>query len=335
LSKKVLITGGTGFLGAYIIRELVEKGYSVRAIRRNASLPFFIPTAIFDQVEWVPGDILDVESLNDAMPGVDAVIHAAAKVSFDSKDTSTLYRINTEGTANVVNMALENNIQRFVYVSSVAALGRTAYGEVVNEEKKWQANKLNTTYAISKHYAEMEVWRGMGEGLNTVVINPATILGFGDWNTSSCAIFKNVYKEFPWYTNGINGFVGVEDVAKATVLLMESQYSGERFIAVGDNWSFHQLLNTIADGFGKKRPHKEATPFIGALAWRVEKLKSLVSGQKPLLTRQSARIAQSKTHFDNSKILKALPSYSFTPLAQTIDNACSKYLSQESIVGSR
>jgi nucleoside-diphosphate-sugar epimerase len=294
LSKTVLITGGTGFLGAYTIAKLVENGYSVRAIRRNTSLPFFISTSIFDKVEWVPGDILDVESLNDAMQGMDAVIHVAGKVSFHGRDTAALYRINTEGTANVVNMALENNIQRFVHVSSVAALGRTANGEVVNEEKKWETSKLNTTYAISKHYAEMEVWRGMGEGLNTVIVNPATILGYGDWNSSSCAIFKNVYKEFPWYTTGINGFVDVEDVARA-----------------------------------KKRPHREATPFIGSLAWRMEKMKSMVSGKKPLLTRQSARVAQSKTHFDNRKILKALPTFAFTPLAQAVDNACAKYLSRE------
>jgi dihydroflavonol-4-reductase len=326
LPNKVLVTGGTGFLGAYIIRELVEKGYQVRAIRRHDRLPFFIPTHIFDKVEWLTGDILDVESLSAAMREMDYVIHAAAKVSFDAKDTADLYSVNIEGTANVVNMALEHNVRRLVHISSVAALGRTANGELVNEEKKWQSGKLNTTYAISKHYGEMEAWRGMGEGLDTVIINPSTILGYGDWNTSSCAIFKNAYKEFPWYTNGINGFVGVEDVAKATVLLMESNYSGERFIATSDNWSFQQLLNTMADRFGKKRPHKKATPWIGSIAWRVEKVKSLVSGQKPLLTRQSALVAQSKTHFDNSKLLKALPSFSFMPLTQTIDNACERYL---------
>ena len=98
----------------------------------------------------------------------------------------------------------------------------------------------------------MEVWRGIGEGLNAVIVNPSTILGYGDWNNSSCALFKNAYKEFPWYTNGINGFVAVEDVAKATVLLMESGISNERFIINGDNWSFKKLFNSMATGFGKK-----------------------------------------------------------------------------------
>lgn len=326
---KILVTGGTGFIGAYIIKELVEKGYTVRAIRHSKEVPFFIPAHIKNAVEWVAGDILDVTSLADAMEGMDAVIHAAAKVSFGDKEKRSLYKINIEGTANVVNMALEKNIQRFVHISSVAAIGRTVTGETVTEEKKWQTGKWHTSYAISKFYAEMEVWRGAAEGLNVVVVNPSTVLGYGDWNTTSCAIFKSVYNEFPWYTKGINGFVGVQDVAKATVLLMESDHSNERFIVNSDNWSFQQLFNTIADGFGKKRPHKEATPFLGSIAWRTEKLKALFSGKKPLLTRESARVAQSITYFDNSKILKALSGFSFTPLAQAIQKDCEQYIANK------
>jgi nucleoside-diphosphate-sugar epimerase len=151
------------------------------------------------------------------------------------------------------------------------------------------------------------------------------VLGYGDWTSSSCAIFKNVYNEFPWYTTGVNGFVGVEDVAKATVLLMESSASRERFIVNSENWSFQQLLNTIADGFEKKHASKEATRFIGGIAWRLEKLKSKFSGKKPLLTRESARVAHSITYFDNSKILKTLPGFSFTPLALSIKQACEQY----------
>jgi nucleoside-diphosphate-sugar epimerase len=168
----------------------------------------------------------------------------------------------------------------------------------------------------------------MGEGMSTVVLNPSTIIGYGDWNNSSSAIFKNVYHEFPWYTTGINGFVAVEDVATATVALMESAIDGERFIVNGDNWSFQQLFNAIADGFHKKRPHREATPLLGAIAWRVEKLKAVFSGQKPLLTRESARVAQSKTYFDSGKLRQALPGFSFTPLKTAIASACNHYLQQ-------
>jgi len=323
----VLVTGGTGFLGSYIIKHLVEKGYRVRALRREkAVLPFYIPKEIFEKVEWVTGDILDVISLEEAMEGVDQVIHAAAVVSFLKADRKKMYQVNVEGTANVVNIAIEKKVKRLVYISSVAALGRTAHGGSVNEDRKWEDNKINTHYAKSKYKAELEVWRGSGEGLNTIILNPSTILGFGDWNSSSCAIFRSVYNEFKWYSPGINGFVDVEDAAKATVLLMESNISDQRFIVNGDNWHFKQLLETMATSFQKKKPYKETTPALIAIAWRMEKLKSMLNGHRPLLTKESARIAHSKTYFENAKILAALEGFSFTPLQESIQKACEKYL---------
>lgn len=322
----VLVTGGTGFLGAYIIKELVTARKPVRAIKRSNNLPAFIPQEIMRHVEWVDGDILDLVALEECMQGVTSVIHSAAKVSFRENERREMLRINIEGTANVVNVAIEKNIRHFIHVSSVAALGRKNNGAVVTEEKKWEDSKTNTNYAISKYQAEMEVWRGIGEGLPAVIVNPSTILGYGDWNSSSCAIFKTAYSEFPWYTSGINGFVDVEDVAKVIALLSEKEIIGERFILNGDNWSVQQLLSTIADGFGKKRPGRHATPFLGGLAWRIEKFKKMFSRHSPLLTRESARVAQSRTFFDNGKILRALPGFAFTPLQQTISKACENYL---------
>ena len=327
----VLVTGGTGFIGAYIIKELVEKNYSVRAIRRSSKpgsyrVPFYIPQKIFDKVEWTDADILDVTSLENAMNGVDAIIHAAGLISFIKRERKQMYKVNVTGTANMVNMALEKNIRRFVHISSVAALGRSMTGSHVNEEKKWEENKANTNYAKSKYKAELEVWRGIGEGLNAVILNPSTILGYGDWNSSSCALFKKVYDEFRWYIPGINGFADVEDVARVSVLMMENNISEERFIINAENWSFKKLQDTIADGFGKKHPSREVTPFLMALARQAERIKAFYSGKKPLLTRESSRVAFSKTYFENDKILKALPGFSFTPLEQSIKKACEKYL---------
>ncbi|HMK20347.1 MAG TPA: NAD-dependent epimerase/dehydratase family protein [Chitinophagaceae bacterium] len=323
--NKVLVTGGTGFIGAYIIKELVEKGYAVRAIRRSNKLPFFISTDILNKVEWVSGDVLDVISLNEAMQDVDAVIHSAAVVSFDKRDRAQMYNTNVDGTANVVNLSLENGIKKLVHISSISALGRTATGEKVDEEKKWLNSKLNSHYGISKNKAEMEVWRGMGEGLDAVIINPSTVLGFGNWHDSSCAIFKNSYKGFPWYTRGVNGFVAVEDVAKIAVLLMESNITEERFIINHENWEFRKLFDVIADGFRKKHPKWEATPFLSSIAWRVERIKSFLKNAKPLLTKETARIALSKTYWQNDKILKALPGFSFMALESSITKACKNY----------
>jgi len=324
--KNILITGGTGFLGAYLIREFIEAGYTVRAIRRSAKLPTFIPAEILDRVEWVDGDILDVLSLEDAMEGMDAVIHSAAIVSFVKSDRKRMYQVNVDGTANVVNICLEKNISRLLYISSVAALGRTSGGGHVDEERKWEESKINTHYAKSKHKAELEVWRGIAEGLNGVILNPSTILGYGDWNSSSSAIFKTIYRGFKWYTTGINGFVDVRDVSRATRLLLESTINEQRFIVNGDNWSFRKLQDAIADAFGRKRPSREATPALLKIAWRMEAIKTLFSKHRPLLTKESSRVGQSKTYFENAKILSSLPGFSFTPLETTILESCGKYI---------
>lgn len=313
----------------------MEKNYTVRAIRRGNKIPFWIPAEICARVEWVEGDILDVVSLEEAMTGMDTIIHSAAVVSFSRKDREQMYQVNVEGTANVVNMALEMNVPRLVYISSVAALGRSADGGQVDEQKKWEDNKINTHYARSKFKAELHVWRGISEGLDAVILNPATILGYGDWHQSSCALFRQVYEGFRWYTSGVNGFVDVEDVSKATVLLMESGISEQRFIVAGDNWSFKKLQDTMAAGLGKKGPDKLATPFVLQLAWRMEQLKARLTGKKALLSKESARVAISQTLFQNDKIRNALPGFSFTPLEETIKKACNKYIGTIPAVQSR
>ena len=271
------------------------------------------------------GDVLDVVSLEEAMQGIEGVIHSAAFVSFNKKERKQMYQVNIEGTANVVNIALENNVKRFIHVSSVASLGKRTNGSIVNEDSKWQENKLNTNYAVSKYYGEMEVWRGIAEGLNAVIVNPSTILGYGDWNSSSNALFKNAYNGFPWYTNGVNGFVDIEDVSKAIVKLLATNIRSERFILNGENWSYRKLFDTIADSFGKRRPYRKATPLLSSLAWRLEKLRSFFTGKKVLLTKETAKVAQSSTNFDNNKILNALPGFTFTNLEQTIRKACGRY----------
>jgi nucleoside-diphosphate-sugar epimerase len=239
-----------------------------------------------------------------------------------------MYATNVAGTANVVNLCLEAGIKRLIHISSVASLGRTSNGEIISEKKQWVESKINTHYAISKYRSEMEVWRGFAEGLEGVILNPSTIVGFGNWNNSSCAIFKNAFEEFPWYTNGLNGFVYVEDVARVIIHLMNSKITGERFIISAENWTFKQLLSAMADGFHKKHPSREASPAIGQFAWRLEKIKSVFTGKKPLLSRESAKVAQSRTSFDNRKILSVLPGFQFTPLDAAILASCKQYLAQ-------
>lgn len=321
----VLITGGTGFLGAYIIKNLVERGHAVRAIRRSSTLPFFIDKNVWNKVEWIEGDVLDVVSLAEAMQGIDAVVHSAAVVSFTKERRKEMYAVNIEGTANVVNAAIEAGVRRLLHVSSVAALGRTANASTVTEEKKWEESSNNTHYAITKHHAELHAWRGFAEGLQGAIINPSTILGYGNWHQSSCAIFKNAYKGFSWYTNGVNGFVGVEDVAEAAVQLLSSNINEQRFIVNAENRPFQSLFTKMAEGFGQRPPHRYANRTLGELAWRAEAVKALFTRSKPLLTKETAKVAQSQTSFSSAALQNALPGFSFTPLDAVIENACAQY----------
>ena len=314
-------------MGAYIIQNLVEKGHAVRALRRSSStLPFFITAAVWDKIEWIEGDGLDVMALQEGMEGASAVLHSAAIVSFLKENRKAMYKVNVDGTTNVVNVALEAGVKRILHVSSVAALGRTLNAATVSEEKKWEESKANTHYAITKHQAEMQVWRGFAEGLEGVIINPSTILGFGNWHGSSCAIFKNAYREFPWYTKGVNGFVGVEDVAEAAVRLLLSGITEKRFIVNAENRSFQSLFTTVAEGFGKRPPHRYANKGASEVAWRMEALKGVLTGKKPLLSRETAKIAHSHTSFDNRALLEALPGFSYQPLDAVIKKACARYL---------
>jgi len=322
----IFVTGGTGFLGSYILQELVLQGRPVRALRRKLTSPFFLHPALIDKISWVEGNILDVTGLMENLEGCNQIIHTAGLVSFNPSDKKELFKINIEGTANLVNAAIERGITDFVHVSSVGALGRIATSKPIDEEKKWEGNKDQSNYGISKYFGEMEVWRGMGEGLTPLIVNPSTLLGYGDWNESSCGLFKTAYQEFPWYMEGTNGFADIEDSARAIIALMDSGIRNERFIISAENRSYRDIFNWMAAGFGKKQPGKKATPFLAGIAWRTEKIKSLFSKFKPLVTRESVRIACQKSSYDNHKLLKALPGFHFRSLEDSIFEACSKYL---------
>ncbi|NLR78997.1 NAD-dependent epimerase/dehydratase family protein [Chitinophaga eiseniae] len=322
----ILVTGGTGFLGSYLIRALVAEGKPVRALYRQQPSPRL--QDLSGKIEWVQGDILDVCSLEDAMAGVSQVYHCAAVVSFQDGDKDRLTKINIEGTANVVNMALDAGVKKLLYVSSVAAIGRAKENAAVNEECEWEDSKNNSRYSISKFQGEMEIWRGIAEGLDAVIVNPSIILGAGFWNDGSGALLKNAWKEFPYYTAGVNGFVDVEDVVEVMIRLMDSNISGERFILSADNWSYQQLFTTMARELGKKPPHIAAKPWMAEVVWRIEKIKGMLTGKHPLVTKETARTAQMKVYYENRKVLDTLPGFEFRPLEDTIQHIATAFLQE-------
>jgi nucleoside-diphosphate-sugar epimerase len=318
----ILVTGGAGLLGSELVRQLLSQGKKVRAIYNKSLLPDF-NSELLEQFQC---NILDVVGLETAMQGVQEVYHCAAMVSFAPSSKRELFSINIEGTANVVNAALDAGIKKMVHVSSVAALGRIREGEPITETMNWTEETSNSVYGQSKYLGELEVWRGIGEGLNAVIVNPVIILGCADWKSGSAQIFKSVHDEFPWYTEGVSGFVDTGDVAKAMIALMQSDISNERFIISAENRTYRQVFNWIADGFGKKRPHKKVTPLIAKIVWRLEAIKSRFSGKNPLVTKETATTALAEVSYNNEKLLKFLPDFKYTDIESAIHITCKQML---------
>ena len=314
----ILVTGGAGLVGTELITQLLNAGKQVRAIYNKTPFNHINSAGL----ELVQCNILDVMALEDAMVGVEQVYHCAALVTFNPKRKQEMYKINIEGTANVVNAALDAGVKKMVYVSSVAALGRIRENEAVNETMNWTEETSNSSYGQSKYLAEMQVWRGIGEGLDAVMVNPVIILGPGNWHGGSSQIFKTVYNEFPWYADGITGFVDVRDVVKAMVSLMNSPISAERFIISAENRSYRDVFNLMAKAFGKKPPHKKVTKALANIIWRLEAVKSYFTGKDPLVTKETASTALAKVNFDNQKLLKYLPDFVYRKIEDSITDTC-------------
>jgi len=314
----IFITGSTGFLGSYLLRYLIKQGdQSIRALKRKSSSMVLVEE-VKDQVEWVEGDILDLYALEEAMRGVTKVYHCAAVVSYDPSEQEWLYQVNVEGTSNIVNLALDLGIEKLVHISSIAALGRNKTSNRLDEQAEWQGDKGQSHYSISKYLAEMEVWRGIAEGLNAAMINPSVILGSGFWNQGTGKMFMNGWKNFKFYPQGGTGFVDVRDVARSAIQLMESDIKSERFIINGANWSYREKMNAISAALDKKVPSIKVTPLIQEIAWRGAWLQGKVMGKKPFITKETARMSAKRYYYDNTKSVEQL-GVNYTPMQKTVE----------------
>ena len=334
----ILVTGGTGFVGAHLLVQLLNKGKTIKAIRRSDDLKltrkifsyYFndVEDAI-NKIEWHNADILDINALKDVFKdGITEVYHCAATVSFNPKDKQTMMAVNINGTANIVNLSLIYKVKKLCHVSSIAALGRTELPEsFVTEDTHWKQSKQNSNYAVSKYGGEREVWRGIQEGLDAVIVNPSVILGPGDWDKGSAQIFSTLAKGTMFYTKGVNGYVDVKDVAKAMITLMDGDIVNERFVLSAENLSYYDLFSKMLFVYGKKAPAIHATRPLLEVGWRVEKLKSFLTGISPLITKETARTSRNKYNYSSDKIIKALD-FAFIPIDKTIIDTCELYLKE-------
>jgi len=331
----ILVTGGTGLVGSYLILELIKSGKKVRALKRpNSNLTFIKkvfeifsddPINLFNAIEWIDGDILDIESLDPAMKGIDHVYHSAGYISFQKKDFQRLQEINSRGTENLVNTALVNNVEKLCYFSSIAALSRPQdHSQMIDENISWRTSKLNTGYAISKYSGEREVWRGSAEGLKVIIVNPSIILGFSNPEKGSSRIFKSVWEGLKIYPSGINGFVDVIDVVRSSMVLMESNEENRRYILNAVNISYYDLFHKIAAGFGKSGPNFRTAAWMLNAAWMYEALKTFLTGNKPLITRETARTSSNSFLYSNKRITEEV-GYKFKDFDQTIHELCVLY----------
>jgi dihydroflavonol-4-reductase len=328
------ITGGTGLLGAHLLYHLVSKGEAVRALKRSGSslktaedIFNFYSTdkSLFSKVEWVDGDVLDIPSLEEGMQGCEFVYHCAATVSFAQRDKEQMFKINIEGTHNVVNMALKLNIKKFCHVSSTAALGDSVENGKITEEKLWADKDGKSNYAFSKKLSEMEVWRGIEEGLNAVIVNPSIIIGPGNEEKSSASLFNKVKKGLKYYTQGVNGFVDARDVVEIMHRLMKSDIHSERFLAISENISFKDLFDSIAKNLNLPAPSKEAKRWMAEIIWRVDAIRCFLFRTQPFITKENAHSAYRKTFYSNENTKERL-GLEYISVKKSIEDAAMFYI---------
>jgi nucleoside-diphosphate-sugar epimerase len=332
----IFVTGGTGLVGAHLLYKLTSKGKKVQALKRETSnlqqvLKTFSyysenPKKLFDQIEWVDGDILDYFCLQNILAGVTEIYHCAAIVSFDPNERQKMIANNVEGTANIVNAAIENDVKKICHVSSIAALGRLENGELVTEETNWIQTKKISGYSESKFFSETEIWRGIEEGLDAVVVNPSIIFGPAHWETGSAKMFKTIWDGMKFYTKGTTGFIDVKDVVKAMVLLMEEDNfetaKNQRYLLNAENLSYQNVFAQIAEALEKPRPKYFASDLLLKFVWRGAKLAGLIAGKPAMITRETVANSNATYNFDGSKISKQF-NFEYRPISESIKQTAS------------
>ncbi|MBL4704442.1 MAG: NAD-dependent epimerase/dehydratase family protein [Flavobacteriales bacterium] len=324
----ILVTGGTGLVGAHILYDLCQTENLVKACKRNSSSLYFIQSIfefyspenhqeLFAKIEWIDADITDVDAMYDATSGIEIVYHAAAIVSFQKKDVNHMIESNITGTANLVNACKHNKVRKIGHISSVSVLGPAKNGEPLAEKHFWEISKDNSNYAISKHGAEREVWRINEEGVDIIMVNPSLITGPGDWKKSSTAIFNTVHGGLKFYTEGCTGFVDVRDVSKTIIQLVNSDLKSERFVLSSENVIWRDLFGMISSAFGIKAPTSKVTKSKAEIAWRVFRFFSLFTGKTPQVTKETARSSLRLRYFSSDKI-KAETGIEFIPIEESV-----------------
>lgn len=325
-----VITGANGLVGCHLIsalllNEINEIHCLIRAEQSKSQLLHDVSKisgksidALLSRLQFSYGDILDIVFLEEVFEPNSIVIHAAASVSFDPKDRDLLLETNINGTKNVVDICLANKVNKLCYISSVAAIGRTENNNEITENTPWSESRLNSTYAVSKHYAELEVWRGGEEGLAMVIVNPTVILGYTSLGNSSSSIIHSIKRGFPFTSKGVNGFVGATDVAKVVLQLITQSISNESYILSAENMAYDVLFHKIAKSLNKKSKFIIVQNWMKWITLPTAWFLSKLSNKPPFVTKEVFNTSMG-TNLYSSKKLKSTTGFQFTPIAQVVD----------------
>ena len=318
------VTGANGLLGSFIIRKLIEENEPFIAFKRSNS-DVSLLSDLSEKIQWRELDLCNPVSMDDALQGVTAIIHAAAMVSFNPRKASAISRINTDGTRNLVNACLANGIRHFIHISSVGALGRVKDQTLIDENHKWVESASHNSYATSKYLAELEVFRAQEEGLRTVILNPSVILAPADWTKSSARLFKYIWDEPLFYIDGSLNYVDVRDVATVAWKVLNSGTENERFIVSAGAVSFKEFFDAVARRFGKRPPMIKLNANLLKIVAGFEAIRAKLRRSEPLVTPDAARLAGNFFQFQNNKIITELD-FEFRPLGNTLDWCCQYYM---------
>lgn len=334
----IFVTGATGILGRVIVLELLKKGKNVRASKRPGSnlndvrhsYSFYTenPDDFFNKINWVDVDFDDIDALQEALKGVDEVYHCAAKVGFHPKDEKEMYHTNVKGTENLLFACEGSGVKKFLHVSSIAVLDIFNEKGELDENSEFNPKEEHSAYAISKHLAEMEVWRASAEGLNTIIVNPGMIIGSGNWGQSSGDIFPT-FENNGFTFSGGTSYVDVRDAARISIQLMEKNAFGERFILISENQKYAELGKQIRSQLGLKEAKilTKSQLNLGRLAnillgWLIPKLR--------IITKSNIEAISSLNTISNQKIKKELD-YQFIPVKESVDFHLKNYINDKKL----
>ena len=332
----ILVTGGTGLVGSHLLFNLTKAGKKVRAIYRNEDRILLVKKVfayytdaiepLINKIEWVSCDLNDIPNLEIVFNNITQVYHCAALISFDPRNIDALLKTNVEGTTNIVNLCIKNNIEKLCYVSSIATIGNPIIGERAEEETEFN-DAIANVYALSKHKAEMEVWRGSQEGVKSIIVNPGLIIGPGFWHNGSGLLFSKIYKGVQFYPPTGTGIVAVNDVVQIMGELMDSPISNERYILVGENLSHKDTFTMVAESLHKKPPKFILKIWMLQLFWRLDWVRSAITGKERVLTKKMALSFNSTIIYTTDKVKKQL-AFNFTNIKTSIAFSASIFLKE-------